>query len=294
MYELGLTGVPVVNVNNNCSSGSSALLLAAQAVGGGMVDCAMAIGFEKMESGSLKAKWNDRTNPLDKHVGVMVEQRGFEPRAPPAAQMFGGAGLEHHEKYGSTGEHLAKIAHKNHKHSTNNPYSQFQEEYSLEKIKSDKPVFADLTRSMCCPTSDGAACVIVASEDFVKRNGLEGQAVEIVGQSMKTDYESSFKDSMIKMVGFDMARNAADEAYRQAGIKPTDVNVVELHDCFAANELVTYEAIRLCGDGEAHKFVDRGDNGYGGRVVVNPSGGLISKVRFAGVSRSSSPPATGL
>jgi sterol carrier protein 2 len=277
VYELGLTGVPIYNVNNNCSSGASALMLANQWIKAGN-DCVMAIGFEKMQTGSLSSKWDDRTIPLDKHMEVMVEARGFAP-APPAAQMFGNAGLEHHEKFGSDASHLVKIAHKNHAHSVNNPYSQFQEEYSMEQISKDRKVFADLTRSMCCPTSDGGACCIVASEEFVRKHGLEGQAVEIVGQSMKTDFPSSFKDaSCIKMVGADMTRAAADEAYAQAGVKASDVQVCELHDCFAANELITYEGLRLCKDGEAHKYVDAGDNDYGGKgCVVNPSGGLISK-----------------
>jgi acetyl-CoA acetyltransferase len=196
--------------------------------------------------------------------------------------MFGGAGLEHHQKYGSNQDHLIKIAKKNHDHSVNNPYSQFQESYSFEKIKSDKKVFGGLTRSACCPTSDGAACAIVCSEAFLEKKlkeglDLRGQAIEIAGQSMKTDTPSSFEKSMIKMVGADMTAAAAKEAYKQAGITPDQIKVVELHDCFASNELITYEGLQLCKEGEAHKFIDRGDNDYGGKCVVNPSGGLISK-----------------
>jgi len=276
LYELGLTGIPIYNVNNNCSSGATAMMMARQFIEGGLADCVMALGFEKMEKGSLGAKFQDRTNPLDKHVEVMNDCQGFAP-APPAAQMFGGAGLEHSKKYGSTGEHLAKIAKKNHDHSVNNPYSQFQDSYSLEKIKGDKKVFGTLTRSMCCPTSDGSSCVILASEAFMKKHNIPME-VELVGQSMKTDTPSTFKDqSMIKMVGGDMTLAASTEAYKQAGIKPSEVQVVELHDCFAANELITYEGLQLCPVGQAHKFIDNGDNDYGGRVVVNPSGGLISK-----------------
>ena len=276
LYELGLTGIPIYNVNNNCSSGSTAMMVGRQLIEGGIADCVMALGFEKMEKGSLGAKFQDRTNPLDKHVEVMNEAQGFAP-APPAAQMFGGAGLEHSKKYGSTGEHLAKIAKKNHDHSVNNPYSQFQDTYSLEKIKNDKKVFGTLTKSMCCPTSDGAACVILASEEFVKKHNLPME-VELAGQSMKTDMPSTFKEvSMIKMVGADMTAYAAAEAYKQANIKPSQIQLVELHDCFAANELITYEGLQLCPVGQAHKFIDAGDNDYGGRVVVNPSGGLISK-----------------
>jgi sterol carrier protein 2 len=276
LYELGLTGIPMYNVNNNCSSGATALMMARQFVEGGISECCLALGFEKMEKGSLGSKYQDRTNPLDKHVEVMVEQRGFHP-APPAAQMFGNAGLEHQEKYGSTQDHLVKIAQKNHDHSVNNPYSQFQESYTFDKIKKDRPVYGGLTRSMCCPTSDGSAACIVASEAFVKKHGLEGQAVEIIAQSMKTDMKSSFEGSCIKMVGSDMTKLAAEECYKKAGISAKDVQVCELHDCFAANELITYEGLGFCKEGEAHKFIDRGDNDYGGQVVVNPSGGLISK-----------------
>lgn len=278
VYELGLTGVPIYNVNNNCSSGSTGLMMARQFVSGGLSECCMAIGFEKMEAGSLGMKYQDRANPMERHMGVLFEGPGFKPKSPPAAQLFGSAGLEHSKKYGSSFDHLVKIAKKNHDHSAHNPYSQFQDTYSFEKIQGDKKVYDNLTKSMCCPTSDGSACAIVASEDFVKKHGLEGQAVEIVGQAMATDFSTSFEEgSMIKAVGEDMTKSAAKQAYEQAGIKPQEISVVELHDCFAANELITYEGLGLCGQGEAHKFVDRGDNDYGGRTCVNPSGGLISK-----------------
>jgi sterol carrier protein 2 len=277
-YELGLTGVPIYNTNNNCASGSTALYMARQFVAGGSSECCLALGFEKMEPGSLGSKFQDRTNPLDKHMEVMVNLHDFTP-APPAAQMFGNAGREHQAKYGSKPEHFAKIAAKNHAHSKLNPYSQFRGlADSVEKVLASPLVHAPLTKAMCCPTSDGAAACLVASEDFVKRHGLEGQAVEIVGMSMKTDTPSVFADnSMMKMVGYDMTRNAAEEAYKQAGIKATDIQVLELHDCFAANELITYEALKLCPEGKAGDFIDQGNNDYGGQVCVNPSGGLISK-----------------
>jgi len=278
VYALGMTGIPIYNVNNNCATGSSALYMARQFIQGGLSDCCMALGFEKMEKGSLGAKWTDRINPMDKHMMMMMEVREFKP-APPAPQMFGNAGREHMEKFGTTEEHFAKIAHKNHKNSVNNPYSQFRDEYTLEQIKGAPKVYAPLTKLQCCPTSDGAACCIVASEEFVKKHGLEGQAVEITGMSMATDQPSTLEEkSCIKMVGYDMTRKASTEAYRQAGKDASAVQVLELHDCFSANELITYEALGLCGEGEAGGYVDRGDNDYGGKgAVVNPSGGLISK-----------------
>lgn len=276
-HSLGLTGIPIINVNNNCSTGSTALFMARQLVRGGLADCVLALGFEKMERGSLSSKFMDRTNPMDKHMEVMINRYGMVA-APAAPQMFGNAGREHMEKYGTKPEHFAKIAWKNHKHSTNNPYSQFQDEYSLEQVQNSRKVFEYLTLLQCCPTSDGAGAAVLASEAFVKKHHLEKQAVEIVAQEMVTDLSSTFdENSCIKMVGFDMSRSAAEKCFEAAGLTPVDVDVVELHDCFSANELITYEALGLCPEGKAGELIDRGDNTYGGKFVVNPSGGLISK-----------------
>jgi sterol carrier protein 2 len=277
VYELGLSGIPVYNVNNNCSTGSTALFMAKQLVEGGLAECTLALGFEKMEKGSLGVKYTDRTNPMDKHFKLMVELRGFA-KAPPAPQMFGNAGREHMERYGTTAEQFAKIGWKNHKHSVNNPYSQFQDEYTLEQIQAAPMVYEPLTKLQCCPTSDGSGAAILASEEFVRKHGLQGKAIEIAGQAMATDLPSSFEErSCIKMVGFDMTRKAARKVYEQSGLGPEDVDVVELHDCFSCNELITYEGLGLCPEGKGGEFVDSGANTYGGKVVVNPSGGLISK-----------------
>jgi acetyl-CoA acetyltransferase len=277
IYGLGLTGIPIYNVNNNCATGSTALLMAKQLVEGGVADCTMALGFEKMEKGSLGIKYTDRTNPMDKHFKLMVELRQFA-KAPPAPQMFGNAGREHMERYGTTAEQFAKIGWKNHKHSVNNPYSQFQDEYSLEDILNAPMVYEPLTKLQCCPTSDGAGAAIVCSEDFVKKHKLQATAVEIIGMAMATDLPSTFDErSCIKMVGADLSRKAAQSVYEQSGLGPEDVDVVELHDCFSCNELITYEALGLCPEGKGGQFVDEGAQTYGGRVVVNPAGGLISK-----------------
>jgi acetyl-CoA acetyltransferase len=275
-YELGHSGIPVYNVNNNCSTGSTALFMAKQFVEGGLSECAMALGFEKMEKGSLGIKYQDRTNALDKHFKVMIEQRGMA-KAPPTAQMFGNAGREHMEKYGTKPEHFAKIGWKNHKHSVNNPYSQFQDEYSLEDILNAPMVYEPLTKLQCCPTSDGSGAAIVASEDFVKKHGLQDKAIEILGMAMTTDFPSSYEGSTMKMVGQDMTRAAAKKIYEQSGLGPENVDVIELHDCFSSNELITYEGLGLCEEGKAGEWIDAGANTYGGEVVVNPSGGLISK-----------------
>jgi acetyl-CoA acyltransferase len=276
LYELGLSGVPAVNVNNNCSTGSSALYLARRFVQGGLADCALALGFEKMEKGSLKGHFEDRTNPMDKHVMDMIGRRGFE-KAPVAAQVFGNAGREYMERYGVSAETFAKIGEKNHRHSVNNPYSQFQDQYSLADILAAPMVYAPLTKLQCCPTSDGGAAVVVASERFVKEHGLQARAVEIAGQAMATDFENTFEGSDMAICGVHMTEAAARRAYEESGLGPEDAQVVELHDCFSANELITYQGLGLCGEGKAGTLVDEGATTYGGRWVVNPSGGLISK-----------------
>jgi acetyl-CoA acetyltransferase len=277
VYGLGLTGIPVVNVNNNCSTGSTALHMARQAVRGGLAECALALGFEKMEKGSLGVKYADRTNPIDRHAMAMFELR--QPEAsPPAPQMFGNAGREHMERYGSAPEHYVWIGWKNHKHSVNNPFAQFQDEYSLEDVANAKMIHEPLTKLQCSPTSDGSGCAVLASERFVERHGLWDQAIEIAGQAMATDMPSTFDDrSCIKIVGYDMSREAARRAYEEAGVGPEDVDVCELHDCFSANELITYEALGFAEEGRGHELVEDEATTYGGKVVVNPSGGLISK-----------------
>jgi len=275
LYELGLSGIPIVNVNNNCSTGSTALYMAAQAIRGGLADCTIALGFEKMKPGSLEATWGDRTNPMDKQIVALAEIAEFA--FPPAPWMFGAAGREHMKQYGSTAEHFAKIGHKNHKHSVNNPFAQFQDEYTLEDILAARMIYDPLTKLQCSPTSDGSAAAILASEAFVDKHGLAGQATEIVGQAMTTDFQDTFDGTAKGIIGHHMNEVAARTVYQQSGLGPEDFQVIELHDCFSANELLLYEALGLCGAGEAPKLIDDGDTTYGGRWVVNPSGGLISK-----------------
>lgn len=276
VYELGLTGIPVVNVNNNCSTGSSALFLARQAIEGGLAECVIALGFEKMERGALGAKFNDRENPMSQHAQVMMDTQGFN-QAPPAAQMFGGAGREYRWKYGTKRETFGKIAEKARQHAANNPYALFNQVLSLEEIMASDEVFDPLTRFQCCPPTCGAGAAILCSDEFAKKHSITNP-VYIAAQAMTTDFASSFDEkSMIKMVGYDMTRSAADSVYEQAGIGPQDINVVELHDCFTANELLTYEGLGLCREGGAEKFIWDGDNTYGGKYVTNPSGGLLSK-----------------
>ena len=276
VYELGLTGIPVVNVNNNCSTGSSALYLARQAIEGGLAECVIAVGFEKMERGALGSKFNDRENPMGQHAQLMITEQGFT-QAPPAAQMFGGAGREYRWLHGTKRETFGKIAEKARKHASNNPYALFNQVLSLEEIMASDEVFDPLTRFQCCPPTCGAGAAILCSDEFAKKHGISNP-VYIAAQAMTTDFPSSFEEkSMIKMVGYDMTKVAAKKVYESAGVGPEDVDVVELHDCFTANELLTYEGLGLCAEGGAEQFIWDGDNTYGGKVVTNPSGGLLSK-----------------
>ncbi|MHB9754049.1 lipid-transfer protein [Streptomyces sp. BYX5S] len=280
VYELGLTGIPVYNVNNNCATGSTALMMARQFVEGGASDCVLALGFEKMRRGALGggADGGDfKTSPVARHYGIMAARHGFE-MSPPTAQIFGDAAREHMEKYGTTEAQLAAVGAKNHRHSVNNPYAQFQDPYTVDEILAAKTVHAPLTKLQCSPTSDGAAAAVVVSERFVEERGLGDRAVEIVAQSMTTDTEESFASgSCIDVVGQPMSREAARQVYETSGLGIEDVDVVELHDCFSVNELLTYEALGMCARGESGKLVESGATTYGGTWVVNPSGGLISK-----------------
>ncbi|GCB58298.1 lipid-transfer protein [Rhodococcus erythropolis] len=276
VYGLGLTGIPVINVNNNCATGSSALFLARQAVASGAVECALAVGFEQMKPGALKRVWDDRPAPMYRFDDLMTEIQGVHD-APRAAQMFGGAGLSHMEKYGTKPETFAKISVKARKHAANNPNAVFRDLLTEEQVLESPHIFGPLTRYQCCPPTCGAAAAVVCSEEFARKHGLAADVV-IEAQALTTDTPSTFEDrNMMKVVGYDMTAAAAAQVYEAAGIGPEDVQVVELHDCFSANELITYEGLGLTPEGTAEKFILDGDNTYGGRVVTNPSGGLLSK-----------------
>lgn len=277
VYELGITGIPIVNVNNNCSTGSTALYLAAEAIRGGRADVTLALGFEKMQKGSLGVTFTDREQPMTQHITALGSLYDFA--MPAAPWMFGAAAREHMDRYGSTPEHYAKIGEKNHRHSVNNPYAQFNDEYTLDEIYASREIYAPLTKLQCSPTSDGSGAAVLVSERYLDEHPEKaGQAVEITGQTMVTDVPNTFESqSAITLVGADMSATAAQRVYDQAGVGADDVDVIELHDCFSANELITYEALQLAPTGEGHTLIDRGDTTYGGRYVVNPSGGLISK-----------------
>lgn len=279
-YELGLTGVPVYNVNNNCATGSTALMMARQFVEGGINDCVLALGFEKMKRGALGGGSDGgdfKTSPVARHYGIMAAGHGFE-MSPPTAQIFGNAAREHMKLYGTTAAQLAAVGAKNHRHSANNPNAQFQDVYTVEEILAAKTIHEPLTKLQCSPTSDGAAAAVVVSERFVERHGLEDRAVEIVAQSMTTDTEASFSSgTCIDAVGKPMTAAAGRAVFASSGLGIGDVDVIELHDCFSINELLTYEALGMCEEGASGALVESGATTYGGQWVVNPSGGLISK-----------------
>ncbi|KAI0142500.1 thiolase-like protein [Hypoxylon sp. NC0597] len=276
-YQFGMTQIPIVNVNNNCSTGSTGLFMARNTIAHGGADCVLVIGFEKMMRGSLQTFFNDRENPTGTSGKMMAETRGYT-NAPGAAQMFGNAGREYMEKFGAKLEDFAEIARVNHAHSVKNPYSQFQDVYTLDQVLKSPMIHEPLTKLQCCPTSDGGAAAVLVSQAFLDaRPHLKDQAVLIAGQCMATDSPRLFSRSAVDLVGFDMSRRAAQVALDEARVSPADVQVVELHDCFSANEMVTLDALGLCESGKAHEMVRRGDITYGGKYVVNPSGGLISK-----------------
>jgi acetyl-CoA acetyltransferase len=278
LYRVGMTGIPVINVNNNCATGSSALFLARQAVQSGAVDCALAVGFEFMNPGALKSVWTDRASALERASDVVDELVGRQEGLSNAIRQFAGAGMAHMMKYGTRLETFAKIRAKASQHAARNPLAVFRNIVSTEDVMA-APMLWDgvLTRLMACPPTCGGAAAIVVSEEFARKRGLRTDVL-IAAQALTTDTPSTYdaKD-MIRVVGFDMARAAATSVYEQAGIGPRDIDVIELHDCFAQNELLTYEALGLCDEGQAEKLVNDGDNTYGGEWVVNPSGGLLSK-----------------
>jgi acetyl-CoA acyltransferase len=276
VYSLGHTGIPVYNVNNNCATGSTALFMAKQFVEGGGSDCVLATGFEKMEKGPIAHSGGSTPHPMDKHIDQLVALRGFG-EGPVTAQFFGNAAREHMERYGSTPEMFAQVAVKNHRHSVENPRAQFRDEYSLDEVLASRMIHDPLTKLQCSPTSDGAAAAIVASARFVEEHGLQDSAVEIAAMAMVTDTVATFDGSDISLVGAGMSRAAAQQVYAASGLGPEDLDVIELHDCFSANEILTYEALGLCAEGKGGVLAMDGATTHGGQWVVNPSGGLISK-----------------
>ncbi|MDX6740711.1 lipid-transfer protein [Actinocorallia sp. A-T 12471] len=276
LYNVGMTGVPVVNVNNNCSTGSSALFLARQAVASGAADCVLAFGFEQMRRGALTSHWDDRTSPFARFDEVVLREQGDVGDIPLAPRYFGGAGQAYCDKYGMDPSVFAHITVKARRHAAHNPYAVFTDPLTVDEVLNSPRVFGPLTRLQCCPPTCGAAAAVLVSADFARTHGIRAD-VAIAAQAMTTDTPASFDGDLMRLVGYDMSASAARQVYEKASVDPRDIPVVELHDCFTTNELITYEALGLTEEGTAEKFVLDGDNTYGGRVVTNPSGGLLAK-----------------
>jgi acetyl-CoA acetyltransferase len=277
LYEVGMTGIPIFNVNNNCASGSSAIYLARQAIASGEAEIALAVGFEQMNPGALGSSFTDKPNPIEP-FDRQVERFLGKVDIPPALRLFGAAGMDHMNRFGTPLETFAKIRAKASRHAANNPMAVFRKVVTTEEVMADQMVWPGvMTRLMACPPTCGAAAAVLCSEDYARRHDLDSR-VWIAAQAITTDAADTFKSGdMRNVAGFSMSRAAAQKVYEASGIGPEDVDVVELHDCFAHNELLTYESLGLCPEGGAQKFVDDGDNTYGGKYVVNPSGGLLSK-----------------
>ncbi|SED01657.1 lipid-transfer protein [Rhodococcus koreensis] len=278
IYNVGMTGIPIVNVNNNCASGSSALWLARQVVESGAAECVLAVGFEQMRPGPLLNAWGDRPVPMGRHLEVLDRTYGVDrDNASNAMQFFGGATQEYCKRYGVSPDLFAKISVKSRKHAANNPYAVFRDPVTEQEVLDSPALYGGLTRLQACPPTCGAGAAIVCSDEFARKHGIT-PTVAIAAQALSTDFPDLFTaDDMLKVVGADITKAAAAQVYETAGVDPRDIKVVELHDCFSINEVLCYEALGLVEEGGSEKFILDGDNTYGGRVVVNPSGGLLSK-----------------
>jgi acetyl-CoA acetyltransferase len=270
LQQIGQTGVPVINVSNACATGSTAFREAFMAVASGMYDVAMAVGVEQMGKQGLLGGGGGGTDPAYSTEGRIGS--GLMPA------VFGQAGMEHMRKYGTKLEHFAKISVKSHKHATKNPFSQYQNEVSLEDVMNARMVAYPNTLYMCCPTGDGAAAAILVSEDKLSQLA-GGRKRARVAASVLTSDPYTERDLTLPDVNT-LTRRAAQKAFEMAGVGPKDVSLTELHDCFATAELVHYENLGLCGEGEAARFIEEGGGMHpslGGKSPVNVSGGLLSK-----------------
>jgi acetyl-CoA acetyltransferase len=277
LYRVGITGIPIVNVNNNCATGATALYLARQMIALGAAQCVLAVGFEQMVPGALGMVFNDRKRTLDLALNRQAQLQPADDNAPFAAQMFGGAGLDHQARYGTSDEAFAMISVKARRHAANNPLALFRDPVTLEEVMAAKHLYGPLTRLQACPPTCGAAAAILMSPEFAAKHGIS-PSVGIVAQALTTDLPGTFETrTMMSVVGYDMSRQAANAVYESAGIGPDELDVIELHDCFTANELISYEALGLTPEGSAERYIRDGQNTYGGKHVVNPSGGLLSK-----------------
>lgn len=263
LQQIGQTGIPVFNVSNACATGSTAFREAYVGVASGMYDVTMAVGVEQM--GKMGLLGGGARSGGESVEGVLGS--GLMPA------VFGQAGVEHMRKYGTTAEQFAKISVKNHKHSVHNPLSQYQVEVSLDDVMKARMVAYPNTLYMCCPTGDGAAAAILVSEEKLRQ--FTTKPIKVAASVLTSD---PYTDRDLTMPDVNtLTQNAAKQAYEKSGLGPQDLDLVELHDCFATAELLHYDNLGLCGEGEAGQLIDQGETALGGKIPVNVSGGLLSK-----------------
>ena len=264
LQEIGQTGIPVVNVSNACATGATAFREAWASVKAGLYDCVLAVGVEQMGKGLLGGAGGKTGIPKEGLLGS-----GTMPA------VFAEAGMEHARKHGTTFEQFAKVSVKNHHHSTLNPKAMYQIETPLEEVMNAEMISYPNTKLMCSVNVDGSAAAVICSESKARELGLMKRAIKVRASVLTSDPWQE-RDLVMPDVN-SCTRKAAKAAYEMAGIGPEDVDLVELHDCFATAEILHYENLGLCGDGEAGKLIDDGDVALGGRIPVNVSGGLLSK-----------------
>ena len=264
LQEIGQTGIPVVNVSNACATGATAFREAWTSIKAGLYDVVLAVGVEQMGKGLLGGAGGGTGIPKEGLLGS-----GTMPA------VFAEAGMEHTRQYGTTFEQFAKVSVKNHHHSTLNPKAMYQIETPLEEVMNAEMISYPNTKLMCSVNVDGSAAAVLCSESKAKELGLMDRAVKVKASVMASDPWQE-RDLVMPDVN-SCTRRAAQEAYEMAGVGPEDIDLIELHDCFATAEILHYENLGICKDGEAGKLIDDGDVALGGKIPVNVSGGLLSK-----------------
>lgn len=279
LYHVGMTGIPIVNVNNMCSSGSSAFAMATQAIRTGMADCVLAVGFEQMVPGALDSIFPDRPGPQQRHIDLVARVMKLTPderKIPPALQVFGSQVDLLRTHYGVSDRALARVTVKAHRHAQNSPFAIFKNPLTEEDVIASPDLLRGLRKLHACPPSCGAASVIICSPAFAKKHGIRDD-VRLAGQGWVSDRADSFGDDLLDTTFVGLTKDAAHRAYEEAAVDPREVDVIELHDCFSSNEIISYYGLGLCALDDAERFVMDDQNTYGGTFVVNPSGGLLSK-----------------
>jgi acetyl-CoA acetyltransferase len=263
LAEIGQTGIPVTNCANACATGATALREGWMSIKAGIHDLVLCVGVEQMGKGLLGGTGGKKGIPTEGLLGS-----GLMPA------IFAEAGMEHQRKYGTTFEQFAKVSVKNHHHSTLNPKAMYQIETPLETVMGAEMIAYPNTKLMCSVNVDGSAAAVLASEKKARELGL-GRAVKVKASVMTSD---PWSDRNLQMPDVNSCTQlAARQAYEMAGVGPEDIDLVELHDCFATAEILHYGNLGLCPPEDAGKLIDEGHTALGGRCPVNASGGLLSK-----------------